>query len=94
MCDFINDVNTTFPEYKPLIAKWWGFESFTNEQVNNLFKHCFKVYPARFTDIIYKNNDIFKDDSDANVDFLPGISFKYLWNCNDISDHTRTTLWI
>ena len=93
MFDFINDVNTTFPEYKPLISKWWGFDSYTNEQVFVLFKHCYKVYPPRFTDIIYKNEDIFKDDSDLNVDFLPGISFKYLWNCNDISEQTRDILW-
>lgn len=93
MIDFINDVKTTFPEYKPLISKWWGFDSYTNEQVFALFKHCYKVYPPRFTDIIYKNEDIFKDDSDLNVDFLPGISFKYLWNCNDISEQTRSILW-
>ena len=90
---FISDISTTFPEYKMIIKKWWGFESFTTPQVTNLFAHCMKVYPPRFTDIIYQNDDIFSDDSTINVDFLPGISFKFLWNCEDVSDVHRTTIW-
>jgi hypothetical protein len=93
MIDFINDVTTTFPEYKPIVSKWWGFDSFTNEQVATLFTHCLKVYPPRFTDIIYKNIDMFDANSTTNVDFLPGVSFKYLWSCEDITDQTRDVLW-
>jgi hypothetical protein len=91
--DFINDVATTFPEYKPIIQKWWGFDSYTGTQLASLFSHCMKVYPARFTDIIYQKEDIFDANSNDNVDFLPGISFKYLWSCNDITDATREVIW-
>lgn len=91
--DFINDITTTFPEYKPIVSKWWGFDSFTNEQVVMLFSHCLKVYPPRFTDIIYKNIDMFDANSTINVDFLPGISFKYLWSCKDLTDQTREVIW-
>jgi hypothetical protein len=91
--DFINDVATTFPEYKPIIQKWWGFDSYTGAQLASLFSHCMKVYPARFTDIIYQKEDIFDANSNDNVDFLPGISFKYLWSCNDITDATREVIW-
>ena len=91
--DFINDVSTTFPEYKPIIEKWWNFESYTGEQLASLFSHCMKVYPPRFTDIIYQKEEIFDPTSSENVDFLPGVSFKYLWSCNDITDSTRDVIW-
>ena len=93
MIDFINDVSTTFPEYKPIIQKWWGFDSYTGTQLASLFSHCMKVYPARFTDIIYQKEGIFDANSDENVDFLPGISFKYLWSCSDVTDKTRDVIW-
>ena len=35
---------------------------------------------------------MFKKESEINTEFLPGISFKYLWQC-DISDSTRETIW-
>jgi hypothetical protein len=50
------------------------------------------VLPERFFDILYKNADIFKDDSEINTEFLPGVVFKQLWKC-DISDNTRETVW-
>lgn len=90
---FITDIAATFPEYQMIIKKWWGFDTVSDIQINNLFEHCMNVYPARFTDIIYQNDTIFSDDSTVNVDFLPGISFKYLWNCDDVTDTHRTTIW-
>jgi len=93
MNDFINDIVTTFPEYNSIIKKWWGFDSYTGNQLVSLFSHCLKIYPPRFTDIIYKNIDIFDASSDTNVEFLPGISFKYLWSCADITEQTRDVIW-
>ena len=90
---FITDISATFPEYRMIINKWWGFESFTTPQVTSLFMHCMNVYPPRFTDIIYQNETIFSDESTINVDFLPGISFKFLWNCDNVSDGHRNTIW-
>jgi len=94
--DFIGDIITTFPEYEPLISKWWK----TGEKVGEdkqqsleyIFSYCQTVFPERFLDILYKNQEMFEKDSVTNTEFLPGISFKYLWQC-DISDTTRETIW-
>jgi hypothetical protein len=97
--DFISDIFITFPEYILLINKWWNRPCTPDKQEENkqkevlfLFKHCIKSFPERFFDILYKNEEIFNDDSDVNTEFLPGIVFKQLWNC-DISTNTRDTIW-
>ena len=92
--DLVRDILITFPEYTNIVKKWWNLED-NSEKLNNealIFKHCFKVFPERFFDILNKNNEIFEDSSDVNTEFLPGIVFKYLWKC-DISDKTRDTIW-
>jgi len=88
--DFVGDILNTFPEYEPIVNKWWSKEP-TEENYRFLFKHCQSVFPERFMDILYQNVEIFSDDSAVNTDFLPGISFKYLWN-SDISDKTKDTI--
>jgi hypothetical protein len=99
--DFISDIVTTFPEYSGLIKRWWTRTTVSVEDETNprakaeiafVFRHCVKVLPERFFDILYKNVDIFKEDSAINTEFLPGIVFKQLWAC-DISDNTRETIW-
>lgn len=95
--DFISDIVTTFPEYKPIINKWWKRDDNGNaneESIKFVFSHCMNVYPERFFDILYQTTDIFtKTSSTVNTDFLPGISFKYLWNCSEITEQTRATIW-
>ena len=100
--DFISDISNTFPEYLPIINRWWKTkeDTFTEEEmvadrkqkIDAIFSHCIHVFPERFFDILYQNVEIFKEDSAVNTEFLPGISFKYLWNC-DISDKTKETIW-
>jgi hypothetical protein len=99
--DFISDIVTTFPEYSGLIKRWWTRTTVSVEDETNprakaeiafVFRHCVKVLPERFFDILYKNADIFSEDSAINTEFLPGIVFKQLWAC-DISDNTRETIW-
>ena len=107
--DFVGDLKTTFPEYDPLIGKWWkpvsAFAYIENEEerqsavdVANIesakivFTFCQKTLPPRFLDILYKNEDMFKDDFDGNTEFLPHIHFKNLWQC-EISQPTRETIW-
>lgn len=86
--DFIGDIIITFPEYELLINKW----AHKPDWVTTIFNYCLTVFPERFLDILYKNVDIFGQDSVVNTDFLPGISFRYLWQC-DISDSTKETIW-
>jgi len=63
----------------------------SNKSVIELYKYCLSIYPERFFDIIYQNDDMF---SDENVDthFLPGIEFSKLWVQN-ISDNTKQVIW-
>ena len=88
--DFTGDILITFPEYSGIISRWWGKS--TTEETELVFKHCLKVFPERFFDILYKNVEIFQSDSEINTEFLPGIVFKLLWSY-DISDNTRETIW-
>jgi len=108
MKDFVLDITNTFPEYQPIVDKWWKPKCFdempdnaeknsailadAQEKMRSLFNHCISIYPERFFDILYQKVEIFDKDSAVNTDFLPGISFKYLWQC-DISDKTRETIW-
>jgi hypothetical protein len=99
--DFIADIVTTFPEYVGLINRWWSNEDIKENtevsarkknEITFVFRHCVKAIPERFFDILYKNADMFSDDSEVNTEFLPGIVFKQLWKC-DISESTRDTIW-
>jgi hypothetical protein len=95
--DFTSDIVTTFPEYSGLISRWWNRPSDNSEQAKQketlfVFRHCVKIFPERFFDVLYKNNEIFTEGSEINTEFLPGIVFKQLWNL-DISDSTRETIW-
>jgi hypothetical protein len=94
--DFVTDILTTFPEYTNIVKTWWSINEILTEQTlanqTLIFKHCIKVFPERFFDILNKNTDIFLDTSSVNTEFLPGVVFKYLWKC-EISDKTRETIW-
>lgn len=95
--DFITDILITFPEYSGIVSRWWDKEADEDKrskQCSIVFRHCVKIFPERFFDILYKNVDIFKEtNEDLNTtEFLPGIVFKHLWSF-DISDTTRETIW-
>ena len=93
--DFTSDIITTFPEYSGIIKKWWSKsedENKNKEELLYVFRHCMKLFPERFFDILYKNNDIFVGDNTHNTEFLPGIVFKHLWSMN-ISEQTKETIW-
>jgi hypothetical protein len=107
--DFVGDLKITFPEYEPLIAKWWKdkstFDYIENEEertkaINDaeivstgvVFSFCQKKMPPRFFDILYKNEDMFKEDYEGDTEFLPHIHFKSLWQF-DISQTTKDTIW-
>jgi hypothetical protein len=92
--DFVIDILTTFPEYAGIVSRWWNPTKPENKEAECLavFRHCVKVFPERFFDILYKNKEIFKEESVENTEFLPGIVFKLLWSDN-ISEATRDTIW-
>jgi hypothetical protein len=67
---------------------------FNSEQksIQLLFNFCQKKLPSRFFDILYQNEEIFKEDSEFDTEFLPHIHFKNLWQC-EITQKTRETIW-
>jgi|MDSZ01.2.fsa_nt_gb NADP-dependent 3-hydroxy acid dehydrogenase YdfG len=92
--DFVNDILYTFPEYKDCLDQDLKniIEIKSSESTKNVYEYVKKVYPERFFDLLYKNEDIFTNDT-YNTNFLPGIEFKNIWKCDDISDNTRNTIW-
>jgi hypothetical protein len=89
--DFTDDLTTTFPEYSNL---WSNItKSMTEEDTNELYRHCMKVYPERFFDILYQTEEIFSEKGETNVYFLPNVDFKKLYNSEGLTDNIRKTIW-
>ncbi len=94
MRDFVGDMLTTFPEYSATLdANLRAIvEGRADDSVTQaVYDHVRGVYPERFFDLLYQNNDIFCDAS-KNTMFLPGIDFADVWK-QDITDKTRTVIW-
>jgi len=91
--DFLRDLFTSFPEYKDKVSNSLLAIIETDEEpLESLFAYVKKIFPERFFDILYKNNDIFSDET-KNTEFLPGIQFSEIWEMNDVSDTIRETIW-
>lgn len=69
-----------------------AYEKSEGKSAKILFEFCKKKLPPRFFDILYQNDEMFKEDSEYDTEFFPKIHFKNLWQC-DISDKTRETIW-
>ena len=87
--DFTNDLSITFPEYVNLWEPW----SRENTDYIELYRYCLGIYPERFFDILYQNDEIFINEKNINTLFLPGVDFKLLFQCEGLSDKTKQTIW-
>jgi len=90
--DFAKDLALTFPEYADL----WNdiiSQNLTDTKIKDIFEHCKTVYPERFFDILYQNDSIFSPESTINVQFLPNVDFKVIYNTEGVSDNTKKTIW-
>jgi|UniRef100_A0A6C0DZH7 hypothetical protein len=83
--DFLADLTIAFPEY---VFLWENLDD-----IQSLYEYCLTVYPERFFDILYQNDDIFLYDSGINTMFLPNVEFKALYSTPDISENTKKALW-
>jgi hypothetical protein len=92
MVDFTNDLTTTFPEFSYMWSKWGDSET-SDDEMRSLFRHCLKIYPQRFFDILYENDTIFGIDDETEVYFLPNMSFRLLYNCEGITETTKKSIW-
>jgi hypothetical protein len=90
--DFTTDLTLTFPEYAFLWEKWTTID-LPETDVQSLMDYCLTVYPERFFDILYQNDEIFTVTSEINVFFLPNVDFKLLFNCAGVTENTRKTMW-
>ena len=90
--DFTNDLSITFPEFSYLWSKWTN-KDLSEVEIKELFDYCIKVYPERFFDILYQNQDIYNDASEFNTFFLPNVDFKMLFACQGISENTQKSIW-
>ena len=91
--DFTKDLSITFPEYIFLWSKWTDTEEFNEKELQYIFEYCLSIYPERFFDILYQNDEIFKPESEINTIFLPSVDFKLLFNCEGVSETTKKTMW-
>ena len=91
--DLINDILFTFPEFKErLHSDLQNIKETRNEKsIRTVYEHIKTVFPERFFDILYKNEDMFTKE-EVNTEFLPGIDFKDIWKA-DISVSTKDTIW-
>lgn len=92
--DFSKDILKTYPELVDNLQDDMITllnNSDDKDNIERLFSYCRTVYPERFFDILYQNEDIFTDDS-VDTKFLPDIEFKDLWKEN-ISTNTREQIW-
>jgi hypothetical protein len=92
IADFTNDLSVTYSDYSYLWSKWNDPE-LSDQELKYLFEYCLKIYPERFFDIIYQNDEMFQPESEINIYFLPNVSFRLLFNCEDVTENTKKTMW-
>jgi len=93
MKDFLTDMISTFPEYTDALSKVitdLNEEKHDSEDIVSLYKHSKELYPARFFDLLYQNDEIFNSEEPLNL--LPGVDFREVWK-QDITDKTRLIIW-
>lgn len=93
--DFTKDLIVSFPELKDDLHKDIETVCLDKQDKKNalarLYEHTSLIFPQRFFDILYENKDMF-NNSENNLEFLPGVDFKLLWK-EELSDNTRECIW-
>jgi hypothetical protein len=87
--DFLADLTIAFPEYIYLWESW----TIPGTDLTPLYQYCLTMYPERFFDILYQNEEIFLPESHTNTVFLPHVDFKILFSAPGISENTKQALW-
>ena len=93
IADFANDLSVSFSEYDFLWAKWKNPAEISEQDVRELYVYCTQIYPERFFDILYQNDEIFLPTNKTNTMFLPNVEFKALFGCEGVSDSIKNTMW-
>ena len=88
VCDFLRDINVTYPELNSNVLH---IKKMVDTDIVEVFEYCKTVYPERFFDILYENEEMFEDDK-RDTRFLPGLDINKLW-LDDISQKTKDVIW-
>ena len=86
MSSFVQDISTTFPEYRLLLEKKAG-------DMDYMYNFCKRKYLVFRDDILSKNAFIFDEDGDVDTEFLPSVHFKNLWQYEDLSETSKEMIW-
>ena len=85
------DLNIIFSQNKSIFLQDNLLDNIElSQSINNLYVYCKQVFPPRFFDIIYQNQDIF--DGSCNTNFLPEIDFSIFF-FDTTSQQTKETIW-
>ena len=90
MNDFISDLINTFPEFQTKLPTY--YDENKELRVDDLFEYCNKVYPERFFDFLYKNEDIIMNE-EINTEILPTLDLQDIWELEGITDSIKDTIW-
>lgn len=90
--DFVNDLSITFPEIAEKLLPLHSKE-LPEPVLKEVFMHLLSVFPERFFDILYQNEEMFSETSTVNTNFLPDIDFKNLYHCEGVTETTRNAIW-
>ena len=85
--DFLADLTIAFPEYIYLWEQWQK----PDVDMSSLYQYCLTMYPERFFDILYQNEEVL--ESDSSTFFLPNVDFKMLFSAPGISSNTKEAIW-
>lgn len=90
--DLLNILNYDFEKLNNIESEMDENEEYKSLLISSqkIFDYCKTVYPERFFDILYQNEEIFNNDS--NTCFLPQIDFSQLY-FDTTSVQTKETLW-
>ena len=78
--DFKKDLVTTFPELDSVLKD-------INE--TTYYEHCSQMYPKIFFELLYENEDLFKEP----CFLLPKVDFTLLMKDATVTDKTKKTIW-
>jgi len=106
MLDFLRDIDCSFPEYRETLSRYLGYshemKPMPDDLYIELYSYCKMIYPARFFDILYKNEEVFKGSAAATeassagtggAMFLPNVDFGEIWRTEDITENTKDIIW-
>ena len=87
--NFIDDLNCSFEDEIGHEIKLL-YEG-SNLNFDSIYSYCSKLYPERFFDILYQNEDIFTTEEE--IYFLPNINFSKIFKLDDLSDKNKESIW-